>query len=187
MTTDTISSDGGWDGWKPEWQPQKPEMTPHMLQERHSPTEPVTTNSRGTATDSRGTAMRSRTVTQRRVTDARLWDCMTGAQQQAAQDIAFAFESMTQGLGFTTVNWQRLPGCRGPNNAVECRERMLADYVGWTKLCHKEDVSHSMIIDVLVFGFACRALDHDRRVASGWSRRNLLRGLGAYCRMKGWH
>ena len=173
ISTDTISGDAGWDGWKPEWQPQKPEITPHMLQERHSPTEPVTT--------------RSRTVAQRRVTDARLWDSMTGAQQQAAQDIAFAFESMTQGLGFTTVNWQRLPGCRGPNNAVECRERILADYVVWTKLCHKEDVSHSMIIDVLVFGFACRALDHDRRVASGWSRRNLLRGLAAYCKMKGWH
>lgn len=171
-TTNSIFNDAAWDGWKPEWQPHKAEVTPHMLQERHSPTEPVTT--------------RQRSATQRRVTDARLWDSMTAPQQQAAQDIAFAFESMTKGLGFTTVNWERLPGATGPNNAIECRERMLADYVGWTKLCHSQDVSHSMIIDVLVFGFSCRALDHDRRVRSGWSRRNLLRGLAAYCKMKGW-
>ncbi len=130
---------------------------------------------------------RNLSAAQRRITDARLWESFSPSQQDAAQEIAFAFESMSQGLGFTTVNWHRLPGCRSANNAVEAREKLLADYVGWSRACHSAGVSHSMIIDVLVFGFACRALDQDRRVRSGWSRRNLLDGLNLYCRMKGWN
>ncbi|MDI1228257.1 MAG: hypothetical protein PSY14_11290 [bacterium] len=148
------------------------------MQERHSPTQSLTPNR---------PALRNLTEVRRRVTDARLWDRMTGAQQDAAQEIAFAFESMSQGLGFTTVNWERLPGACGPNNAIEAREKLLGDYVGWARGCHAAHISHSMIIDVLVFGFSCRALDHDRRVRSGWSRRNLLAGLTLYCRMKGWN
>lgn len=180
MTTNdncTINGDS-WDGWKPDWQGRNDAATPHLLQERHSPTEPLT---------ARQPQLRNLADVRRRVTDARLWDGMSGAQQDAAQEIAFAFESMSQGLGFTTVNWERLPGCRGPNNAVECREKLLGDYVAWARGCHRAGISHSMIIDVLVFGFACRALDRDRRVRSGWSRRNLANGLALYCRMKGWH
>lgn len=168
-----------WDGWKPDWQGKKNEVTPHALQESHSPTEPMSPQ--------RTPQLRNLSDVRRRVTDARLWDAMSGAQQDAAQEIAFAFESMSQGLGFTTVNWERLPGCRGPNNAVECREKLLGDYLGWAKDCHRAGVSHSMIIDVLVFGFSCRALDRDRRVRAGWSRANLLAGLSLYCKMKGWN
>lgn len=173
MSDSNIIMNDNWDGWKPDWQ-----AAPHAQQERHSPTQSVTPNR---------PALRNLSDVRRRITDARLWDRMTGAQQDAAQEIAFAFESMSQGLGFTTVNWERLPGCSGPKNAVECREKLLGDYVTWAKSCHADGVSHSMIIDVLVFGFSCRALDHDRRARSGWSKRNLMSGLDIYCRMKGWH
>ncbi|MBL8712370.1 MAG: hypothetical protein JNM12_05675 [Alphaproteobacteria bacterium] len=175
---DNKSGTDAFDGWKPEWQGKGRGATPHALQEQHSPTTPVTL---------RQTGARDKQAAQRRITDARLWDSFSGVQQEAAQQIAFAFESMSQGLGFTTVNWHRLPGCRGANNAVEAREKLLADYVSWARECHRAGISHSMIIDVLVFGFSCRALDQDRRVRSGWSKRNLQEGLNLYCRMKGWN
>lgn len=175
---DNKSGTDAFDGWKPEWQGKGRGATPHALQEQHSPTTPVTLRQSGA---------RDKQAAQRRITDARLWDSFSGVQQEAAQQIAFAFESMSQGLGFTTVNWHRLPGCRGANNAVEAREKLLADYVGWARECHRAGISHSMIIDVLVFGFSCRALDQDRRVRSGWSKRNLQEGLNLYCRMKGWN
>jgi len=180
--------DNNWDGWKPDWapplnsrkkakKPVKTPATPHQQQEAHSPSAAV--ELRG----ARGTDSNS---PRRRIVDARLWDAMSATQQDAALEVAFAFETMGRGLGYVTSDWQRIPGCRGAHNAVESHGRLIRGYVEWTVMCAKAKVSHSMIIDILVFGFSCRALDKDRRVASGFSRQNLLDGLSLYCEMKGW-
>jgi len=169
------SSPEDWTGWKPDWAPGAD--TPHRQQEKHSASETVRLRNNKT---------RETEESRRRITDARLWEAMSGAQQDAALNIAFAFETMGKGLGYVTSNWQRIPGSSGPGNAADMHGRLIHGYVEWTKLCAKEKVSHSMIIDILVFGFSCRSLDRDRRTAAGFSRQNLLAGLSLYCKMKGW-
>jgi hypothetical protein len=187
-----------WADWKPQWQSLQREtkarrkgknpapaaagknsaaVGPHDMQERHSPTETVTTRLDAARTEERH---------QRRIVDARLWDGMSAPQQSAALEIARAFETMGKGLGYVTSDWTRIPGCRGPGHAAEIHSRLINAYVDWTKQCHREKISHSMVIDILVFGFTCRALDRDRRVRAGAARDNLLAGLSLYCQLRGW-
>jgi hypothetical protein len=172
-----------WSDWQPRWSlnaKQKSHQTSDMAdahdwQETHSPTEPVSLRS--------GDG-RTRHATQRRVTDAKLWDNMTTQQQDAALEIALAFEVMGRGLGYATSDWTRVPG--GGGNAGEAHGRLINDYIGWTVACHKNKISHSMIIDILVYGFSCRALDRDRRVKTGTARQNLIEGLILYAKLRGW-
>lgn len=164
-----------WEDWKPDW--HKGKKSPHLLQEKHSPTESVSV---------RLTSERKAQKSQRRIVDARLWEAMNDEQQKAALEIALAFETMGRGLGYVSSDWQRIPGCRGPSNAGEAHGRLIRTYVEWTKACHKEKISHSMIIDILAFGFTCRALDRDCRLKSGTARQNLFDGLTLYCVLKGW-
>ncbi|MDE1151314.1 MAG: hypothetical protein PW788_02160 [Micavibrio sp.] len=187
--SDDSGDHNDWNGWKPDFAPALPAgkkakktpknnvktaRTPHQQQESHSPSAAVALHGTEKA-DAR-----------RRIVDARLWDGMTPVQQDAALEVALAFETMGRGLGYVTSDWQRIPGCRGAHNAVESHGRLIRGYVEWTVMCAKAKVSHSMIIDILVFGFSCRALDRDRRVAAGFSRNNLLEGLSLYADMKGW-
>ena len=169
-----------WNGWAPDWKPDA--ATPHRQQEQHSPSENVTLRGK----TPRGKTQADRQDSRRRITDARLWDAMTGPQQDAALNIAFAFETMGKGLGYVTTDWQRIPGSSGPGNAADMHGRLIHGYVEWTKLCARDKISHSMIIDILAFGFSCRMLERDRRTAAGFARNNLLAGLKLYCRMKGW-
>jgi len=176
-----------WADWQPQWQntgkrrkdkkTAKPE-TVHDRQESHSPTEAVSLRVSATRQDIR---------CHRRIVDARLWEAMTPPQQDAAVEIAKAYETMGRGLGYIASDWQRLPGSRShAGNIADAHSRLINRYIDWTKACHKEKISHSMIIDILAFGFSCRALDRDRRQRSGASRQNLLDGLTLYCRLQGW-
>jgi len=169
-----------WSDWQPRWSLNAKQKSPlpdaHDWQERHSPTKPVSLRSGDGS---------SRHSTQRRVTDAKLWENMTAQQQDAALEIALAFEVMGRGLGYATSDWTRVPG--GGGNAGEAHGRLINDYIGWTVACQKHKVSHSMIIDILVYGFSCRALDSDRRVKTGAARQNLIEGLMLYVKLRGWH
>lgn len=171
-----------WADWRPGWtQNKKTRENPtktgdiHAQQEKQNPTEAV--RLRG-AHD--GDAAR------RRIVDARLWDAMSPAQQDAALQIAEAFETMGRGLGYVTSDWQRIPGASGAGNAGAAHSRLIHGYVEWTKQCHREKISHAMIIDILVFGFSCRQQDRDRRLRSGSARKNLMDGLTLYCLLQGW-
>lgn len=169
-----------WAGWRPEWQAAKKPRSAsgqsvHMQQEKIAPTQPVPL--RGTQGDDHA---------RRRIVDARLWDAMSPAQQDAALQIAEAFETMGRGLGYVASDWQRIPGAGGPGGAGAAHSRLIHGYVEWTKHCHREKISHAMIIDILVFGFSCRQQDRDRRLRSGSSRKNLMDGLTLYCLLQGW-
>jgi hypothetical protein len=164
-----------WEGWNPAWGRG---ATPHELQERHSPSIPVTL---------RAPQGRAAERSQRRITDARLWEAMTPGQQDAALDIARVFESLSRGIGFAVSDWMKPPAMRGGGaNPAEIHARLLNGYAAWTLRCRKAGVSHSMIIDVLVFGFSCQALDADRQVRKGRTKANLLKGLSLYCDVRGW-
>lgn len=164
-----------WADWKPQWTGAK--TTPHDVQEKHSPTKAVAV---------RVTADRKQEQSQRRIVDARLWEQMTPPQQDAALEIAAAFEMMGRGLGYVTSNWARIPGCRGPSSATEIHGRMINMYVAWAEACAKRKISHSMVLDVLCYGHSCRAVDRDRRLKNGSARENLMKGLALYCELRGW-
>jgi len=174
-----------WADWRPEWPqtprgrrkaaaPDKPSGV-HAWQEKRSPTTPV--QLRGAAADGAGA--------RRRIVDARLWDAMTGAQQDAALQIAEAFEAMSSGLGYRTSDWQHIPGTAA-GGAGAAHSRLIHGYVEWTKNCHREKISHAMVVDILVFGSSCRQQDRDRRLRGGSARRNLMDGLTLYCLLQGW-
>jgi len=162
-----------WQDWGPQWRDQR---SPHTRQEHLSPTETV---------DIRAPGERDQRQNRRRIVDARLWDAMDAEQQRAALEIVMAFQSMSRGLGYASSDWTRLPGGRGIN-AGDLQARLMHDYIDWTKRCHKESVSHSMVIDVLVYGFTCQMIDRDRRVRTGTTRKNLMDGLTLYAEIRGW-
>lgn len=164
-----------WSGWQPLWTGKK--RTPHDLQEKHSPTETVTV---------RLTAERRIHQSQRRMTDARLWDGLSATQQEAAIEITTAFDMMGRGMGYVLSNWERLPGCNGQSNVSEAHGRLMNLYINWAKECAREKISHSMVADVICFGFSCRMIDRDRRLKNGATRKNLIRGLQLYCDLSGW-
>jgi hypothetical protein len=164
-----------WADWKPSWTGKK--LTPQDIQEQHSPTEQVAI---------RLTAERQTHRSQRRIVDSRLWEAMTPIQQDAAIEIATAFEMMGRGMGYVLSNWQRLPGCKGVANVSEAHSRLMNVYIEWAQKCAKRKISHSMVVDVLCFGFSCRMIDRDRRLRSGATRENLMRGLTLYCDLLGW-
>lgn len=173
-----------WAEWRPEWPLQSGNrrkaaatgkaLSVHARQEKIAPTTQV--QLRGAAA---GTGAR------RRIVDARLWDAMSGAEQDAALQIAEAFEAMSSGLGYMTSDWQRIPG-GASGGAGAAHSRLIHGYIEWTKNCHREKISHAMIVDILVFGSSCRQQDRDRRLRSGSARRNLMNGLTLYCLLQGW-
>lgn len=163
-----------WRDWNPKWQNTE---NPHDLQERIAPTEAVEVHN---------AQERESRQCRRRLVDARLWDSFDSTLQQAATEIAYAFEALSKGLGFSTSNWNRVPGARNPTAAANSHARLTGIYIDWTRACHDAKVSHSMVIDILCFGISCKALDRDRRVRGGKSRQNLLDGLDLYARMRGW-
>lgn len=164
-----------WADWKPQWQART--KSPHDLQERHSPTETATI---------RPSAQAPAQENRRRIVDARLWGAMTPAQQNAALEIATAFDMMGRGMGYVISNWERIPGCRSTETAADVHARLINTYVGWANRCAKEKISHAMVVDVLCFGFSCRMIDQDRRLRNGSTRQNLLDGLTLYCTLRGW-
>lgn len=164
-----------WAEWKPAWTGKG--KTPHDFQEKIAPSKKVTV---------RLTAERRVEKCHRRIVDSRLWEAMSAPEQEAALEIALASETMGKGLGYVQSDWQRIPGCRGVSHATEMHSRLINNYIDWTKSCHKEKVSHAMIIDILVFGFSCRKVDSERRMRSGCARQNLLAGLALYARLRGW-
>jgi hypothetical protein len=166
IADETRQNKDQWEDWKPQWTGTK--QTPHDIQEKHSPTK------------------KQPDKNQRRVVDARLWEGMTAAQQDAAVEIVNSYDMMTSGMGYVTSNWQRIPGCRGSGNIAEAHARMMNFYMEWARKCAVQKISHAMVVDVLCCGFPCRLIDRDRRLKNGATQKNLLRGLSLYCELRGW-
>lgn len=170
--TSQAAQHGDWNGWSPDWKTP----SPHTRQETHSPTERVAL---------RAGAARTVESCARRVADVRLWESLSVPQQDAAREIARGYTLLSSGLGFTLSDWERVPGTR-THNPVTGQQHAVRDYADWVKYCDLERVSHSLVVDILVFGFSCRALDRDCRAQSGMARANLGKALNLYCRMRGW-
>lgn len=100
-----------WEDWQPQWQKKrKQSASVHEQQESHSPTQPAaqSTIQPTLPPASGGARQRSCPQTpQRRILDARLWEALTPAQQNAAQQIARDYDVMSRGLGYSNSDWTR--------------------------------------------------------------------------------
>lgn len=173
-----------WENWNPAWTARHGKThektaapTVHDLQEKNAPTETMTLTCDTPVPPAR---------VQRRILDARLWSAMTLAQQGAALQIAAAYETMARGLGYSASNWERVGRSSNPAAITEAQTAMIDNYMVWARACITQKISHSMIVDILIGGHSCRAVDRDRRLRAGSARQNLLAGLSLYCALKGW-
>jgi len=164
-----------WHEWKPSWTGKF--KTPHDIQEKHSPTEVIQVKTPNNSKPQKAI---------KRIVDNRLWSALTSSQQHASIEINNAFEMMSKGMGYASSNWQKIPGCRSPSNITEARLRMINFYLEWVKKCTEKKLSHSMVVDILCFGFSCRMIDHDRRLRKGGTKKNLMSALTLYCQLHGW-
>lgn len=123
----------------------------------------------------------------RRILDARLWDSLTAHEQDAALMIEAAFSAMTRGLGFAKSDPSRVPGNGGrATNTTELQGVQAARYMQWARACQIEKIDHAAVIDVVVMGESCRAVDRTRRQRAGSAKVNLVRALSLFCRQQGW-
>lgn len=191
MTGQNVTRDP-WDDWSPQWRVKARRESAatgkasgdgvHDKQEKHSPTQAATLSPHDPAVTAArdGNAPKPR----RRIVDARLWEAMTPVQQHAARQVVAAFEGMSRGMGYAGSDWTRVRG--GKSSLSETQTRHIDSYVEWAAACQREKISHAMILDILVFGHSCRAVDRDRRLRAGSARENFIAGLDLYCRLQGW-
>ncbi len=98
-----------WADWKPQWNGKK--KTPHDLQEKHSPTE---------SAQVKLTAERRSHKSQRRIVDARLWDGMAPAQQDAALEIAAAHDMMAAASAMCRATGSASPAAAARATSRKC-------------------------------------------------------------------
>ena len=149
---------------------------PEAWQELHSPTEDVTVKLDATRTTH---------ICRRRKADARLFDSLDGDQERAADRIVFAFTSITGPVAVKIQSFDHIPG-----QTPDGREEYLSDvknaYVAWGQECFRQQISHSAIMDILVYNRAAGDVDACRRKRKGWAKDNLVDGLTLYCKLAGW-
>lgn len=139
----------------------------------------------GRKVDERGRVTKiTREGARRRMVDARLWERMSGDQQQAAEDIARAFAALVSGLMTKNMAYERIdPGRRDPWE--QWWERIEALWQ-WDTAARREGIDVDAVLDVLVYGYSCRQVDANRRRRRHWARANLFEGLDCYCEVRGW-
>lgn len=149
---------------------------PTDWQEEHSPTDNY---------EVRLTGQKKTTIARRRKSDARLWESMTGHQQDAATRIAWAFELITSGTSAKAQTYERsgIVGIRPPSRA---QIEVVEEYFQWAEAVLHARLSHAAVVDILVMGESCRAVDAARSKRNGWAKTNLLDCLNIYCQQQGW-
>lgn len=117
---------------------------------------------------------------------------MTPPQQDAACEIERAVTALSRGLGFRISATFRFPVTESARSAApsstltDRQAEYIHLYFTWAREMEKDGLSHAAVLDVLVFGESCRAVDRARRMRNGWARRNLLAGMVLYCTLRGW-
>lgn len=149
---------------------------PSDWQEDHSPTDNY---------EVRLTGQKKTTIARRRKSDARLWESMSGHQQDAAIRIARAFELITSGTAARAQTYERsgIVGIRPPSRA---QIEVVEEYFQWAEAVLRAHLSHAAVVDVLVVGESCHSVDSARSKRNGWTKQNLLDCLNIYCQQQGW-
>lgn len=118
-----------------------------------------------------------------RKADKRLWESLSEDQFRAAQQIYFGFKMRVVGTGFRTQIFNALPPTHfmahyGPSDLLE-------KFSIWSRQAHEAGISVGCILDILVFGKSCRAIDRAHKRRKGFARKNLETGLNCFLGLPG--
>lgn len=146
-------------------------------QAKHSPVESVMVQITGTRTRQQGN---------RRKMDARLMEALTPDHEKAADAICAAWRILSQGLGGSIMRYDEAVSrgaAAASESADDYRHKLVSRYIEWGRACQPNGVHRSAVMQVIAYGCGLRAVDIGNRKANGWSKGNLLEGLGLYCRL----
>lgn len=115
-----------------------------------------------------------------------VWESLSRNQQKAALEISRAYELSTKDVGFTTSNWTGMPSSGRGSDLSDFHAMCIRGLNEWMDECRVEKIRHSLVIDVLVFGFSMRSVDQAIGAKTGTTRKTLVDGLSLYCKLRGW-
>lgn len=118
-----------------------------------------------------------------RKADKRLWESLSEDQFRAAQQIYFGFKMRVVGTGFRTQIFSALPptACMAHHGPSDLLEKFSI----WSRVAHEAGISVGSILDILVFGQSCRAVDRVQKRRKGFARKNLKAGLDCFLNLPG--
>ena len=152
---------------------------PADWQEQHSPTEAV---------EVRIDHQRTKQTATRRKMDARMWDAMTRAEEQAAECILAAVLIRTGEVGIKARRFDRSvpgPDCSASDRAGRQAD-LLRRYDRWVQHARTEGLSPSDVIQIIVHGQSCGQQDRDRRQRNGTAKAHLIKALTLFAVQQGW-
>lgn len=145
---------------------------PEDWQENHSPTEPIMV---------RITAERRTELTRIRISEARLWERLTGFQQHAAGLLEAGFRLVVDGNTVRAASYERLG--HQHRNLTDRDEKLRSDYLGWVAEMQRLHQLVDPVLDVIVFGKSCREVDRDRGRRKGWAADCVKGALWLYVKL----
>jgi len=113
-----------------------------------------------------------------RAGEPRLFALLTEDQIRIAERIARGFHLRTAGLGMRTQTYRWQPTSTG--NAEDWQFDLMRRFTLWAVAVQEAGLSLAAVLDVLVFGNSCRAVDRARRKRNGYVRAQIMEALELY-------
>ena len=110
--------------------------------------------------------------------EPRLFSMLTDDQVRIAEKISRGFHLRTAGLGMRTQNYSRLPSSTG--NTEDWQVELMRRFMLWAVRVQEAGLSLSAVLDVIIFGKSCRAVDRARKKRNGYARAQLNDALALY-------
>ncbi|MEX1034641.1 MAG: hypothetical protein WDZ54_01700 [Sneathiella sp.] len=110
--------------------------------------------------------------------ESRFFSMLTDEQMRTAELIALGFQFRTSGIGMRTQTFSTLPPSTG--NIEERQSELVRRFMCWAVATQKQGISVAAVLDIIVFGKSCRAVDRERRKRNGFARSQLIGSLDLY-------
>lgn len=110
--------------------------------------------------------------------DPRFFALLTEDQIRISERIARGFHLRTTGLGVRTQTYSWQPS--GTSNAEDWQFDLMRRFTLWATAVQEAGLSLAAVLDVIVFGKSCRAVDRARRKRNGYVRAQILEALELY-------
>lgn len=142
-------------------------------QETHSPTEPVMVRVSATRAPME--------LTRIRISEARLWERLTGLQRHAAERLEMGFRLVVDGNTVRAASYERMG--HQYFSPSERDERLRSDYLRWADEMDRLHQPVGPVLDILVFGRGCREIDRAGGKRNGWAADTVKDALFLYARL----
>ncbi len=106
------------------------------------------------------------------------WKSFSSEQVQAAQNLYYGFQRLYGGSGYRTQDYNFMPKVKSTSQVWGDRYGDL--FIVWAQRVKAERLSLTAMLEILVFGQSCRAVDKKLGRRKGYARKNLAAGLDLY-------